>query len=153
MQPPGCRRLRVLVFNSCVVLRVPVYVIRVVRARVQAGGAPFSVGKLHCAMQAFVRCRFAYVASRTCAHVSTLEVRPFLPRMEFVLCSADVGVMTGANKQTQWFFGPTLSSVLAQSETAGGLSVILLLGRRVHIYWRYVYTKYNGCSSSTRYLR
>ena len=104
MQPPGCRRLRVLVFNLFVVLRVPVYVIRVVRARLQAGGAPFPVGKLHCAMQAFVRRQFAYLASRTCAHVSTLEVRPFLPRMEFALCSADVGMMTGANKHTQCFF-------------------------------------------------
>ena len=102
------------------VLRVLVFVIGVARARQQAGGAPFfCVGKLHFAMQAFVRCRFAYFTSRTCAHVSTMEVRPFLPRLEFALCSAADGVMTRANKQTQCFFGPTLTSVLAQSENAG----------------------------------
>ena len=120
--------------------------------RLQAGGVPFSVGKLHCAMQTFVRCRFAYLASRTCAHVSTLEVRPFLSRMEFALCSADVGVMTGANKQTQWFFGPTLSSVVAQSESAGERVV------RNSAAWpqsTYILALciYNGCSSSTRYFR
>ena len=72
VRPPGCRRLRVLVLNLCMVLKVPDYVIRVVRARLQAGGAPFSVGELHCAMQAFVRCRFDYLFSRTCADVSNL---------------------------------------------------------------------------------
>ena len=55
VQPPGCRRLRVLVFNLFVVMRVSVYVIMVVRARLQAGGASFSVGELHCAMLALVR--------------------------------------------------------------------------------------------------
>ena len=127
----GCAFLVFNVFG----LRVSVYVIMVVRARLQAGGVSFSVGKLYTAMQAFVRCWFTYLASRTCAHVSTLEVRPFLPRMETALCTADVGVMTGANKQKQCF-GSTLSSVLAQSETAGEMSVILLLGRGVQIYWR-----------------
>ena len=140
VQPLGSRGLRALVFNPCVVLRVPVYVIRVVRARLQAGGAPFSVGKLYCAMQAFVRCRFAYLISRTCAHVSTLKVRPFLPRsMKLALCSADIGVMMGANKQTQWFLVPHFARYqrnlkLQERE----LSVMLLLGRRVHVYWRYV---------------
>ena len=68
----------------------PVYVIRVVGARLRAGGAPFSVGKLYCAIQEFVLCRFAYRASRTFTHVSTLEVRPFLPGMDSALCNADV---------------------------------------------------------------
>ena len=75
MQPPGCCRLRVWIYS--VVLRVPGYVIRVARARLQGGDAPFSVEKLHCAIKAVVRCRFAYRAWRTCTHVSTLEVRPF----------------------------------------------------------------------------
>ena len=60
-------------------------------------------------MQAVVRCRIAYLASRTCAHVFTLEMRPFLPGMEVVLFSADAGVMTGANNQTQCFLVPHLA--------------------------------------------
>ena len=48
--------------------------------------------------------------------------------------------MTGANKQAQWF-GPTLSSVLAQSETAGERVVrnSAAWPRSTYVYWRYVY--------------
>ena len=43
--------------------------------------------------------------------------------------------MTGANKQAQWF-GPTLSSVLARSETAGEreLSVMMVLDRGAQFF-------------------
>ena len=68
-------------------------------------------------MQALVRCRFATVFREhahmsprwRCVHSSSYGICTMLCR-----CC----VMTDANEQAQWF-GPTLSSVLAQSETAG----------------------------------
>ena len=60
-------------------------------------------------------------------------------------------VMTNANKQAQWF-GPKLSSVLAQSETAGERAVrnSAAWSRNTYVYWGHVYI---WVSSSTRYLR
>ena len=125
-------------FILCVVLRAPVYVVRVACERLQAGGAPFSVGKLYYAMQAFVRCRFAYRASRTCTHVSTLEVRPFFPVWN-LQCAVQMLCDDGC-KQAQWF-DPTLSLVLAQSETAGERFVrnSAAWPRSTNVYWRCVY--------------
>ena len=109
------------------------------------------------------------------AHVSKLEVRPFLSGSSIVQCrrSCDAGlvtvnceharmfppwrcvhsssygnctmlcicrVMTGANNQAHWF-GPTLNSVLAQPETAGGRVACNSAAwpQSSYLYWRYVY--------------
>ena len=64
-----------------------------------------------------MRCRFAAVIREharmsprwRCVHSSPYGICTMLCRC---------GVMTDANEQAQWF-GPTLSSVLAQSQTAG----------------------------------
>ena len=99
-------------------LRVSVYVILAVRACLQAGGASFSVGKL------IEQCRRSYDVDlltllREHARMSPRWRYIHSPsRMKTALCCADVGAMTGANKQAQCF-GCTLSSVLTQSATAG----------------------------------
>ena len=77
MQLPACRRLRA--WFSIYVCSGFLSVSSEWRAHVSKLEVRpfFSVGKLHCAMQAFVRCRFANRALRTCTHVSALEMRPF----------------------------------------------------------------------------
>ena len=116
-----CRRPGVVgcaVLFSSVRLGISVYVIMKARARLQAGGASFRSWKLRCAMQAFVRCWFAYFVianMRASLHAGGASI---FPRTETAICIAYICVMTDANKQTQCF-GPTLSAVLAQSESAG----------------------------------
>ena len=91
MQPLGCRRLHVN-FNLRVVLRFPVYVIRVARARLQAGGAPFFFSPSGSCM---VQCRRwcdvgllpCFANMHACLHAGGAFI---LPRMEFALCCADV---------------------------------------------------------------
>ena len=92
-------------------------------------------------VRAMLVCLPCFANMRECLHAGGGSI---LLRMKTALCSADVGAMTGANKQTQCF-GFKLSSVLAQSETAGEreVSVTMLLGRGVHsIYMQsFVYHK------------
>ena len=111
MQAPGCRSLRGNIFicgagdfsvchheGACTSPRLRCFI---------------SVGKLHCAVQAFVRCWFAYPFFgnvRASLHAGDWSI---FSLTETATRKADTCVMTGANKQTQCF-GPTPSLVLAQ---------------------------------------
>ena len=130
-----------MVFILCVVLRVIVHVIRVARARLQAGGALLfrrEAALCNAGVRAMSVCLPCFANMHACLHAGGASIPP---RIEFTLSMlCRCCVMMGTNKQAQWF-GPTLGSVLAQSETAGERVVrnSAAWSRSAYVYWRRVH--------------